>query len=69
VSDAERDRTVRQYRRFAEVEAVETSRGYAELAAAGAAVAEDDGLLDLLLGRPLAVTAPRGGRIDWLAGG
>jgi hypothetical protein len=49
MTEDERDRTVRQYRRFAEVEAVGTSPLYAELAAA---VAADDALLDFLLELP-----------------
>lgn len=55
MTDDERSRTVRQYRRFAEVEAVEASPLYAELAAA---VPSDDVLLDFLLDLPAPKRQP-----------
>jgi hypothetical protein len=55
MTEDERSRTVRQYRRFAEEEAVETSPLYSALAAA---VAEDDALLDFLLALPAAKRQP-----------
>ncbi|WP_324273880.1 DUF2332 domain-containing protein [Blastococcus brunescens] len=55
MTDDDRTRTVRQYRRFAEVEAVDTSPLYAELAAA---VAGDEELLDFLLALPAPKRQP-----------
>jgi hypothetical protein len=55
MSDEDRSRTARQYRRFAEYEAAAASPLYGRLAAA---VAEDDGLLDFLVALPVPKRQP-----------